>query len=219
MLRLPDVKALERRKDGSKLLAKCQKSRHCSVEIKGCWTRTRLPRVHQPRGSPDCAEDQADLRKCRNDRAKGCWLSADCLCSILPIQLPSHLFPTAAEEQLNCPFLGGGIQRPRTDHSQGDAGVASYVLLTDSDLCHTQSVWARQRGADLLCRCGAALLNICSGRGRVLIVSSSFPEMGWGAATLFLLSRVVTTSLPRLRPGSRVGCGCSQALKRAEAHL
>lgn len=115
-------------------------------------------------GLPRVSEDQADLRKCRNDEAKGCWLSADWACSIQPVQLP----PTCSQSSRGAAelsFLGRGIQSLWTDHRQGDAGGASCVLLTDSDLCHTQSAQACQRGADLMCRCGAVLLNICSDSG------------------------------------------------------
>lgn len=66
--------------------------------------------LYQPKGSPDRAEDPADLRKHSNDRGKASQLSAGCPSSIQPIQLS---FPPVAQSSRGAaelPFLGGGIQ-------------------------------------------------------------------------------------------------------------
>lgn len=186
-------KSIRQEKVWQQAACRCQRSRHLSVEIKGCWTRTRLPRVRQPKGSPRLGRGPSRSKEMQK------WQGQKLLAIYrLTGQHPAHpaafsSIPNNSKGAAELPFLGRGIQRHRTNHSQGDAGVASCVLLTDSDLCHMQSVWACQRGADLLCKCEAALLNICSSSGRVLVVSSSFPEYGWGATRLFLLLQVVST--------------------------
>jgi len=80
--------------------------------------------LYQPEGSPGHVEDQADLRKRRNDRAKDNQLSADCPYSTQPIQLPSHVLPNSSRGAAVFPFLGGGSQGRGIECGQGSAGVA-----------------------------------------------------------------------------------------------
>lgn len=64
-------------------LAKWQKSRHCSAEIKGCGTRMKLPR------SPTSPAEGLPRPSRGPSRPK----EAQTWCSIQPIQLPSHILP------------------------------------------------------------------------------------------------------------------------------
>lgn len=92
--------------------------------------------------SPGSVEDQADLRKCRNDRVKYIQLPAGCTASSPASCLPVCC-PTAAEE---FPFLGEGIRGRSSECGQDSAGVASHVLPGAWFVSHAVNVWMLERG-------------------------------------------------------------------------
>lgn len=106
-------------------------------------------------GLPRVSEHQADLRKCRNDGAKGCWLSADWVCSIQPIQLP----PTCSQQQRSSWIvLPEGASRAFALITGRVMQVQQAVCFSQTLLCvtHSESRHARQgqiscAGVELFC--------------------------------------------------------------------